>query len=633
MVNVAMIGAGSVVFSKNLTGDILGFPEFRGASFRYMDVDRDRLEVGAQLCAKVAESLGATPSITATRDRREALRGADFVINMAQVGGFDATLIDFEIPRKYGLHFTIADTTGPGGLFRALRTFPMLRALCRDMEELCPRAVLLNYANPMSMNMQTITRTSTVRAVGLCHSVQGTLCQLMEYLGINPSIVAFTCAGINHMAFYLRLEDEQGNDLYPRLFEAMRRPEVYNSNKVRFEIMRRLGYFVTESSEHNAEYSPWFIPHGPDVRGKFNVPIDEYLRRCDGIIEEFGRMRADCAAGKGVAKVHRSSEYGSTIIHSMAAGTPAVVYGNMPNRGAIANLPSDAIAEAPTLVDRSGLRFATVGELPPQLIGYMHPHVTQHELFIRAAMEGRRDHIYQAAMFDPLTAATLPPDRIVELCDELIAAHGMEKDGGVLPDLDAKRTLVPTSGKIFPRADTTALRASWTAARKKCEQGVVTRWHVLGAFRAEPGRATLETNTPFERELVSLAERRGAVDLTKPVGWGDVTLEWRPACAGKRGFVDLGKLLGEVEWAMAYGYAEVESVHARDTILKCGSDDGIKVWLNGELIHAHEVGRAYLPGNDEVAARLVAGVNRLLVKVVNYSGGWGFGVSVPPANF
>src|SRR3954452_15776489 len=219
VIKVAMIGAGSVVFSKNLTGDILGFPEFRDATFSYMDVDPQRLEVGAALCRKVADALGANPRIEATLDRREALDGADFVINMVQVGGFDATLVDFEIPRKYGLRFTIADTTGPGGLFRALRTYPMLTGLCRDMMELCPKAYLLNYSNPMSMNMQTIYRTSNVRAVGLCHSVQGTLNQLMGYLGEDPKTVSFICAGINHMAFYLRLEDPKGSDLYPRLFE------------------------------------------------------------------------------------------------------------------------------------------------------------------------------------------------------------------------------------------------------------------------------------------------------------------------------------------------------------------------------------------------------------------------------
>src|SRR5438067_13497856 len=224
-----MIGAGSVVFSKNLTGDILSYPEFKNATVSYMDIDAERLEVGASLCRKVAKALEANPKIEATADRRQALRGADFVINMVQIGGFDSTLVDFEIPRKYGLTFTIADTTGPGGLFRALRTFPMLSGLARDMEELCPRAFLLNYSNPMSMNMQTITRTSAIRAVGLCHSVQGTFDQLMRYIREDPRQVAFTCAGINHMAFYLKLEKD-GQDLYPRLFKAMEDPQVYKTN-------------------------------------------------------------------------------------------------------------------------------------------------------------------------------------------------------------------------------------------------------------------------------------------------------------------------------------------------------------------------------------------------------------------
>jgi alpha-galactosidase len=463
MIKVAMIGAGSVVFSKNLTGDILSYPEFKNATITYMDIDRDRLEVGAQLCRKVAHALGATPNIESTTDLRQALRGADFVINMVQIGGFDSTLVDFEIPRKYGLNFTIADTTGPGGLFRALRSYPMLTNLCREMAELCPRAVLLNYSNPMSMNMQTISRTSGVRAIGLCHSVQGTFDQLMGYLGEDPKKIGFVCAGINHMAFYLRIEKE-GQDLYPRLFDAMSRHDVFITNRVRFELMRRLGYFVTESSEHNAEYSPYFIPHGHDSIVRHAVPIDEYLHRCDKIVGEFERMKTFCKSDEPI-DVHRSHEYGSTIIHALVTGQPTVVYGNMPNRGAIENLASDAIAEAPTLVDRAGLQFTTVGKLPPQLLGYIQPHVIQHELFIRAAMEGRRDHIYQAAMFDPLTAATLALDQIVELCDELIAAHGFAAEGGYLPALDGRKTLVPCSGKAFPRVDPAQLRASWSAAR------------------------------------------------------------------------------------------------------------------------------------------------------------------------
>jgi alpha-galactosidase len=460
VIKVAMIGAGSVVFCKNLTGDILSFPEFRDATFSYMDVDAERLEVGAALCRKAAGALGANPNIQATLDRRDALRGADFVINMVQVGGYDSTLVDFEIPRKYGLEFTIADTTGPGGLFRALRTFPVLRGLCLDMQAVCPNAILLNYSNPMSMNMQTIAHTSEVRAVGLCHSVQGTLDQLMGYLGEDPKKVTFVCAGINHMAFYLRLEKD-GQDLYPRLFEAMCRPDVYDSNRVRFELMKRLGYFVTESSEHNAEYNPWFIPHGREQVERFSVPIDEYLRRCDCIIDEFERLKGLARSDEAV-EIHRSHEYGSGIIHSVVTGTPRVVYGNMTNRGAVSNLPADAIAEAPTLVDRTGLRFTTVGELPPQLLGYMMPHVVQHELFIRAALEGRRDHIYQACMLDPLTAASLTLDQIVEMCDELIAAHGP-----LLPWLDAKNTLVPCSGKEFAFVDPQELRSRWRGRSQK----------------------------------------------------------------------------------------------------------------------------------------------------------------------
>jgi len=624
MIKVAMIGAGSIVFSKNLTGDILSYPEFKNATFAYMDVDKDRLDVGANLCRKVAKALEAKPKIEATLDRREALRDADFVINMVQIGGFDSTLVDFEIPRKYGLNFTIADTTGPGGFFRALRTFPMIRGLCQDMEKVCPKATLLNYSNPMSMNMQTIDRTSGVRAVGLCHSVQGTFNQLMRYIDEKPEDVAFVCAGINHMAFYLKIE-KNGVDLYPRLFEAMKKPEIYNSNKVRFELMKRLGYFVTESSEHNAEYCPYFIPRGKDVIDKFDVPIDEYLRRCDGIVDEFERLKVFSKTNKPIT-VHRSHEYGSTIIHSMVTGKPTVIYGNMPNRGAISNLPASAIAEVATLVDRSGLQFTTVGELPPQLVGYMQPHITQHELFIRAALEGRRDHCYQAAMFDPLTAATLTTDKIVEMCDELIAAHG-----DLLPKLDAK-TLVPTSGKKFDAVNPKDLRASWDAAAAKAQEDAIQNWQVLGPFKSpKPGKISLEMETPFDGDFKKRGD--GGIDVKSRYKVNGETLKWIETRAGKRGMVNLAEVCGRHEWCVAYGYAEIESIHARETTLAVGSDDGIAIWLNGKLVHTNEIRRSFNPASDSVPVRLNAGINKILVKVDNYVAGWGFGVTIPKPNF
>ncbi len=620
MIKVAMIGAGSIVFSKNLTGDILSFPEFKNATLCYMDIDQERLKVGAALCKKVAKALDAKPKIEATTDRKEALAGADFVINMVQIGGFNSTLVDFEIPRKYGLNFTIADTTGPGGLFRALRTYPMLSGMCRDMEKLCPNAWLLNYSNPMSMNMQTITRTSSIKGVGLCHSVQGTFNQLMRYIGEEPADpkLAFTCAGINHMAFYQKLE-KTGVDLYPRLFTAMQDPKVYNSNKVRFELMKRLGYFITESSEHNAEYCPYFIPRGQEVIEKFNIPIDEYLRRCDGIVDEFERLKKFSVSDEPI-KIHRSHEYGSGIIHSIATNTPRVVYGNMPNRGAIANLPDSAIAEVPTLVDSAGCQFTTVGELPPQLIGYMQPHVTQHELFIRAATEGRRDYVYQAAMFDPLTAATLTLDKIVEMCDELIVCYGKE-----LPKLTHK-SLVPGSGKTFTATKAAALRQSWDNAQRQAVAGTIEQWHIIGPFPgAKAGKVTLNDPTPIDETAKP--------DLKASYKVNGKTLKWQKIATRKKGFVDLAAELGGAEQVIAYGYAEVESIHPRETVLRCGSDDGIKIWLNGKVVHTVEVARGYSPRVDEVAIQLEEGVNRILVKVDNYVAGWGFGVMIDPANF
>jgi alpha-galactosidase len=290
------------------------------------------------------------------------------------------------------------------------------------MQELCHKAWLLNYSNPMSMNMRTITASGLERAVGLCHSVQGTINQLCWYMQLPQGQIAFECAGINHMAFYLRLEHD-GHDLYPRLRELAERFDVYNTNKVRFELMKRLGYYVTESSEHNAEYCPYFIPHGPEQIARFDVPIDEYLRRCQQGEREFQEMKQD-AFSQHPTHVNRTQEYAAPIIAAMVTGKPVTIYGNMPNRGAIANLPNEAIAETATVVDQSGIRFKNAGNLPPQLLGYIQPHLTQHELFIRAATEGRADHVYQAAMFDPLTAATLTLDQIVQMCDELIAAHG-----------------------------------------------------------------------------------------------------------------------------------------------------------------------------------------------------------------
>jgi alpha-galactosidase len=615
-----------VVFSRNITNDILSYPEFKNVELTYMDIDPVRLKVGAQLCRQAAALHGATPKIRATMDRREALKGADFVINMVQIGGATSTIVDFEIPRKYGLNFTVADTTGPGGLFRALRTFPMLQGLCQDMTEICPSAYLINYSNPMSMNMQTVYRTSSVKGVGLCHSVQGTFQELCGYLKEDHTQCSFICAGINHMAFFTRLE-KNGVDLYPRLFEAMKDPVIRGSNFVRFELMKRLGYFPTESSGHHAEYSPYFIPHGPDTIGEFAIPVDAYLRTVGNTLAEFEKMREQSRqpivkkAPGGPA--HRSVEYGSTIIHSVATGQPSVVYGNMPNHGAISNIVETAIVEAPTLVDRTGLKFAYVGDLPPQVVGYVQPHVTQHELFIRAAIEGRRDYVYQCAMFDPLTAASMRPDDIVAMCDELIAAHG-----DLLPNLDAKKVLVPRSDRKLPRTDPADLRKKWDDQRKAMSKGTILKWKVIGPFMTKtPGVMRVDTTTPLEEEFLRRPD--GTVDLAAKYKDHGKTLQWFPTQAGKLdGQVDGDKVFGHHEFCLVYGYACVQSDRDKDVVLKMGSDDGIKVWLNGKQVHRMEAMRGYSLDSDTANVQLKKGANHVVVKLSQLAGGWGFGVCV-----
>ncbi len=408
--------------------------------------------------ARSPSFFGITPTIEATTDRRRALAGADYAISMVQVAGYKpGTVVDFEIPKKYGLRQTIADTLGIGGIMRGLRTIPVLLSMTRDMEELCPDVTFLQYVNPMAMNCWAIGRASTVKTVGLCHSVQGTAEQLAEDIGVPIEEINYVCAGINHMAFYLRFErkmDGQVQDLYPLMRKVLDEGRVPGWNRVRYEMFKRLGYFVTESSEHFSEYVPWFIKRDrPDLIEQFNVPLDEYIRRCEVQIMGWQFMRqklenpdadlmaefttAMAAAGvppehmpwvvhefEHINEVQRSHEYGSGIIHSIETGQPRVVYGNVPNRGLIDNLPSGCCVEVPCLVDKNGVQPTKIGALPPHLAALMRTNVNVQEMVVEAALTGKREYIYYAAMLDPHTAAELSLDQIWHLVDELIEAHG-----------------------------------------------------------------------------------------------------------------------------------------------------------------------------------------------------------------
>jgi alpha-galactosidase len=424
MAKITFIGAGSTVFARNLLGDILGHEELAGSEIALFDIDAERLSASELVARRVAEALDAPAKVTASTDRRAALDGADYAINMIQVGGYEpCTVTDFEVPKQFGLRQTIADTLGIGGIMRGLRTIPVLLDMCRDMEDLCPDVWFLNYTNPMAINCRAISRASSIRTVGLCHSVQGTAYELSLDLGIPYREIDYLAAGINHMAFYLRFS-RNGEDLYPRLMELARSGAVPESNRVRYEVLKHLGYFVTESSEHFAEYVPWFIKRDrPDLVERFNIPLDEYPRRCVAQIADWEDDRARLEGGAAF-EVQPSFEYAATIIRSVETGKPRVIYGNVPNEGLIDDLPEDCTVEVPCLVDGNGVQPTRVGALPPQLAALIRTNVNVQELTVEAALTGNREHVYHAAMLDPHTAAELDLDQIHELVDALFHAHG-----------------------------------------------------------------------------------------------------------------------------------------------------------------------------------------------------------------
>jgi alpha-galactosidase len=419
---IAFVGAGSVIFTKNLLGDILDHEALRDVEIALHDIDDDRLATAETMARYVARERGTTPTISAHRDRRAAIEGSDFVVNMVQIGGHEATLRDFEVPARYGLRQTIADTLGVGGIFRALRTADHMLALGRELAELCPpRAWLLNYTNPMAMLTWLVyAGTPTRNVVGLCHSVQATTRDLAELVGVPLEEVSFIGAGLNHQAFILRFERD-GENLYRRL-DARIAAEPELRRRVRVELYRRLGYFPTESSLHGAEYLPWFMRHDGEIE-RFRIPVGEYVRRSEENLAQYERVKAALARGEEMP-LPRSHEYASVIVNSIVTGEPAVIYGNVRNDGLLPGLPEGCCVEVPCLVDRTGLRPVAVPEYPVQLAALNRTYVNVCELTVRAVLEERRDLLHAAAMLDPNASATLTLDGVDALCEELTRAHG-----------------------------------------------------------------------------------------------------------------------------------------------------------------------------------------------------------------
>lgn len=425
MNKITFIGAGSTVFVKNVLGDVMSSPALQGFELALYDIDMERLRDSERLLGSLKQTLGSTCEIKAYSDRKAALQGAKYVINAIQVGGYDpCTITDFEIPKKYGLRQTIADTVGIGGIFRNLRTIPVMLEFASDIQEVCPDALFLNYTNPMAVLTNVMNTAGGVHTVGLCHSVQVCVPHLFESLGMDPAGVEVKIAGINHMAWLLEVKKD-GVDLYPEIKRrAAEKQREQHSDMVRFELMNRFGYYVTESSEHNAEYHPYFIKKSyPELIDRFNIPLDEYPRRCVNQINGWKELREKIFASENIEHT-RSKEYASYIMEAIETGVPYVIGGNVMNTGLITNLPKEACVEVPCLVNRSGITPTFVGDLPPQLAALNRTNINTQLLTIEAALTGRKEHIYHAAMLDPHTSAELSLDDIVSLCDELIEAHG-----------------------------------------------------------------------------------------------------------------------------------------------------------------------------------------------------------------
>ena len=428
MAKITLIGAGSIVFAKNLIGDILLDPALAGSEIHLMDIDGQRLQTAKKLADRMTLQTGSDVKISAGTDRRAALKGADYVITVIQAGGLKAYELDLAIPVKYGIDQAVGDTLGPGGVFRALRTIPVMLDIARDMEELCPGALLMNYVNPMAMITWAVYEATGISTVGLCHSVQGTSMDIASYIGAPYGEVTYKAAGINHMAWFLEYK-WNGKDAYPLLFKAMEDPLIYNRDLTKFEVLKYFGSFVTESSYHLSEYLPYFRK-SPEIIARIGE-IDSWLKKWHGRCFDFASDRQEDFYQKverqigGVEQVDMESshEYGSRIIHAMQTGEVYRINGNVRNTGLITNLPNGCCVEVPCLVDRNGIAPCHVGDLPAQLAALNRTNINVQELAVQSALKGDVDAALHAVLLDPLTSALLTCGEIKAMAMELFAAE------------------------------------------------------------------------------------------------------------------------------------------------------------------------------------------------------------------
>jgi len=429
---ISFIGAGSVVFTRNLLKDLSLFPEFKNLEVALMDIDLERLEVAKKIAEEIKEAKKLDWNIKGYLEIKEAIKGSKYVINTVQIGGKEATYVDFDIPEKYGLKQTIGDTHGVGGIMRFLRTAPFFKELVSNIEEYAPDSLLINFTNPMSMNQWYINEISSIKNIGLCHSIPYTIEQLASYINVPVEEINYKVAGINHMAWVLVFE-RKGENLYPYLFKAMEKKEIWEKDPVRFEILKRFHYFVTESSEHNAEYFPYFL-RDEELIKKLNIPIREYIRRVEENERVFNafknfylkNMKEEFEIIKsfyGEDNIDTSKEYAVQIIHAYETNEPKQVYGIVRNKGIIENYPYDCMVEVPCYVDRNGISPLHIGKIPDQLASLNISQINVQRLVVKGALERNKDYIYYAVLLDPVASSLLSPEKIQKMVDELLEAH------------------------------------------------------------------------------------------------------------------------------------------------------------------------------------------------------------------
>lgn len=423
MPKISLIGAGSVVFARRLLQDIMCVPELSDSTVSLMDTDPERLELMGKFAKKLAIDTGTNINIEVTADRREALAGSNYVLTTIRVG--DSFERDIAIPLKYGVDQSVGDTVGPGGVFKALRTAPVLLDICDDIEDVAPDATLLNYTNPMAIACWSIAEATDVPTLGLCHSVQHTTADLADYIGAPRDSVTGWVAGINHLAWFLRFEQD-GVDAYPKLFEAMENPEIYSRDTVRFEVLRQFGYFVTESTRHMSEYTPYFRKN-EEVIDEFNLDQirQDLQRRTARVDDHYTQLLEDANSDRRLT-AERSEEYACRIIEAMETGRPTVINANVPNSGLIDNLLDQSCVEVPVLIDNLGFHPMAVGEIPGQLAALSRSNQAVQQMATQAILDGDREAAFHAIALDPLTSAVLSLSEIREMFDEMWAAHGTE---------------------------------------------------------------------------------------------------------------------------------------------------------------------------------------------------------------